>query len=111
MANIYSIKWIGEETDTVPRPTRHNTVIETGSGGYKLMGDSTWDHWKMGIIFPDGEKAEHFLKHFKRGMTDYREGMTKGDYVFHVVHFKYPAPKELYADQLQMTTDFEPYSI
>lgn len=111
MATIYDIKWLGEETDTAPKPTRYNTVIKNDTGGYKLMSDSVWDNWKMCIIFPDNEKAEYFLKHFKQDMLDYREGMLKGDYIFHVVHFKYPAVNELYADQLRMEVDFEPYSI
>ena len=107
MASIYDIKWLGEETDTAPKPTRYNTVIKTDMGRYKLMDDSVWDNWKMGIIFPDSEKAAYFLEHFKQGMIDYREGMLKDDYIFHVVHFKYPKPEELYADQLNMTKDFQ----
>jgi hypothetical protein len=40
-------------------------------------------------------------------MLDFRDGMMKKDYIFHVVYFTYPIREELYADQLRMTSDWE----
>ena len=105
--DIFNIKWIGESTDTPPKPTKHNTVIKTKHNGWKLMDNATWDDWNMAIIFPDNVKAEYFLANFKKNMMHYSDGMLKEDYIFHIVHFKYPKSEELYADQLSMTKDWE----
>lgn len=109
--NIFNIKFIGEVGDTLPIVTRTNAVIKTSLGKWKLMEHSTWDNWEMCLIFPDNEKVQYFLNTFKNNMLDYRDGMLKEDYIFHVVHFKYPKVESLYADQLKMKKDWRPYDI
>ena len=106
MNNFMNITLIGEETDLPCNPTRVNTVIKTSFNGFKLANDATWDDWKMGIVFPDSDKAQFFVNNFKSTMMNYREGMLKDDYVVHILHFEFPKPKTLYADQIRMTKDF-----
>jgi len=108
MANFMNIELQGEANDLPCNPTRYNTVIKTKWNGFKLADSASWDDWTMGIVFPDNEKAQFFIDNFKPNqMMDYREGMLKAKYVVHILHFKYPKPKSLYADQIQMTSDFE----
>jgi hypothetical protein len=40
-------------------------------------------------------------------MKDFREGMLKDDYIFHVIHFKYPKVEKLYADQIKMEKNYK----
>jgi hypothetical protein len=105
-SNFMGIKLIGESYDLPCNPTKHNTVIQTKFNGFKLASDSIWEDWKMGIVFPDNEKAQFFIDNFNNQMMDYREGMLKDNYVVHILHFKYPKPAELYADQISMTNDY-----
>lgn len=108
MSNFMNIKLIGEETDTPCHPTRDNMVIKTKYNGYRLVDNAVGYDWEIGFVFPDREKAEYFIKHFEQStMLDYREGMLKDDYIFHIIYFKYPKPKELYADQITMKKDFK----
>lgn len=106
MNNFMGIKLIGESNDLPCNPTKSNTVIKTKYNGFKLADNCIWDDWKIGIVFPDNDKAQFFLDNFKSEMMDYREGMFKGNYVVHILHFKFPKPQELYADQIQMTENF-----
>ena len=101
-----NIKLTGESSDLACNPTRSNMVVKTSFGGFKLAEEASWDNWKMGIVFPNEEKAQYFLKTFNSKMLDYRDGMLKEDYVVHVIHFKYPKPESLYADQIKMTADY-----
>ena len=104
--DIYSLKFIGESTDIVPIVKSNNTVIKT-PGKFELLASvSVFAAWEFCIIFPDNEKAKYFLDNCKNPMNDYRENMLKDDYVFHIVHFKYPKKDTLYADQIRMTKDF-----
>jgi hypothetical protein len=103
--NILGVDLVGETNDVKAQPTSTNIVIKTDNG-FKLFSNAVWNNWEFCIIFPDKEKAEYFLKNFKSSMNDYREGMLKDDYFFHIVHFKYPKPKQLYADQLRMKKDW-----
>lgn len=105
--SIYDITWLGEATDTKPNPSRSNTVVKTMFGVWKLVENANFDHWEMGIIFPDSIKAEFFLKNFSIDMKDFRDGMLRENYIFHVVDFKYPKRQELYADQVNMTADWQ----
>jgi hypothetical protein len=110
MGNFLNIELIGELNDTPCHPTKDNMVIKTKHNGYKLVDNSTWDSWEIGFIFPDSEKAEYFAKHFDHStMSNYKEGMLKDNYIFHIIHFKYPKPNSLYADQLKMTKDYKPW--
>tara|TARA_R110000868_G_scaffold14426_3_gene67151 strand:+ start:11625 stop:11963 length:339 start_codon:yes stop_codon:yes gene_type:complete len=106
-ANFMHVELIGESYDAPCLPNRANTVIKTKNNGFKAVDSSTWDDWKLAIIFPDQEKALYFIENFKIGMMDFREGMIKEDYIFHVIHFIYPRSKKLYADQLSMTKDYK----
>jgi hypothetical protein len=105
MNNFMNVKLIGEANDLPCNPTKQNTVIQTKFNKFKLADDSTWDDWKMGIVFPDNEKAQFFIDNYDNQMMDYREGMLKDNYVVHILHFKYPKPAQLYADQISMTND------
>ncbi len=107
MKNFMNITLIGETNDLPCNPTKQNTVIKTKNDGFKLAVDATFTSWEKGIVFPDEEKAQHFINNFKKGMMDYREGMLKDDYVVHILHFTYPKPEELYADQISMKKNFE----
>lgn len=105
MTGIFDLELFGEPGDILPVITRFNTVIKTNYG-FKWIDDATWDNWKFCIIFPDHQKAKYFLEHFKWEMREFQEGMLKDDYVFHIVHFKYPQEKRLYADQMRMSHDY-----
>ena len=105
--SIYTVKLIGEVNDIKPKVIASNIVVKTMWNGMKMMNAATWCKWERLFIFPDNEKAEYFSSNFHNHMNDYREGMMKDDYVFHIVDLKYPEPKELYADQIRMTKDFE----
>jgi len=105
--SIYRVKLIGEEGDIEPVINKHSIVIQTKWNGLKMMDHATFDLWNRLFIFPDNEKAEYFSENFKHDMNDFREGMMKDDYVFHIVNFKYPQKEELYADQMRMTKDYK----
>lgn len=110
--NIYEVKLIGEESDVPAIVKSYNTVIIAKNGGLFLLKDiSAFFDWELCIIFPDAEKAKYFLRHFRHGMHDYREGMIKGDYVWHIVHFKYPKEDTLYADQIRMSTEYVQFDL
>ena len=109
--NFMNVELIGEQGDIPCSPTRTNMVVETKYNGFKLAIHASFVSWILGIVFPDEEKALYFKEHFEKGMLDYREGMFNDDYVFHVIHFSYPRPKSLYADQIKMYKNFEPYEI
>lgn len=102
--NFMNIRLVGEPDDLPCNPTRYNTVIKTKHGSFKIADNTIWDSWVMGIVFPDNQKADYFVKNFNESMHDYREGMLKDeDYVVHVLHFKFPKPKELYADKITVS--------
>jgi hypothetical protein len=105
---LWNMEFIGEVSDTSPTPTRDNTVIRDEFDYFHSARNAHFMNWKMCIIFPDEEKAKYFLTHFKNGMNDFREGMLKDDYIFHVIHFRYdPKPDSLYADQMNMTKNYK----
>ena len=101
------IELTGECNDLPCNPTRENTVVKTKYNGFKLVNLASWDDWIIGIVFPDNEKAQFFIDNFNEEMIDYREGMLKDNYVVHILHFRYPKPKSLYADQIQMTSNYK----
>lgn len=105
MNNFMNITLIGEKTDLPCNPTKTNMVIKTKYNGFKIANNSIFDDWVMGIVFPDAIKAQYFLDNFKSEMMDFREGMVKDNYVIHILHFKFPKPETLYADQIQMKKD------
>lgn len=105
--DIYNIKFLGEDSDTKPVVKRNNIAIKTKHNGFLSLNNAIWSEWIYCIIFPDEEKAEYFLNNFKEDEMDrFQEGMLKDDYIFHVVHFKYPKRLELYADQCKMSKDY-----
>lgn len=107
MANFMNIRLFGEDNDSPCNPTRTNMVVKT-INGFKTVDASTFDDWLFGIVFPDEDKAQYFLNNFNSGIhMDYRDGMLHDDYVFHIIYFKYPKTEELYADQLQMSRDWQ----
>jgi hypothetical protein len=108
-ANFMHVELTGELDDSPCLPTRANTVIKTTNNCFKTVDTASWADWKLAIVFPNEEKAEYFVKHFNsKEMEDFREGMIKEDYIFHVIHFIYPRGKKLYADQMRMSKEFEP---
>lgn len=103
-----NVELFGEEHDLPCNPTRSNMVVKTKYNGFKAASKSTYDDWEFGIVFPDEEKVNYFLDNFKpKSHMDYRDGMLRDDYVFHIIHFKYPKEERLYADQLKMSRDWE----
>ena len=108
---LWNINFFGEETDITPIPSRYNTVIKNKYGNFKLVNNSVWDEWDMAIIFPDNEKADYFCNHFEKGMNDYRDGMLRDNYIFHIIHFKYPKVNVIYADQINMSKEYESFQI
>lgn len=111
MSNFMNIELFGEDNDFPCNPTRNNMVIKTKYNGFKRVDASTFSDWEFGIIFPDKDKVQYFLDNFKPNThMDYRDGMIPDDYVFHIIHFKYPKQQRLYADQLKMSKDWQPES-
>lgn len=106
--NIQNIKFIGEENDTLPNVEEENIVIKTKHNGFKMMDDAILENWDKIFIFPDNHKAEYFANYAKLNMHDYREGMLRDDYCFHIINCVYPMPKEIYADQLYMRKEWKP---
>lgn len=100
MSNFMNVTLVGEEGDVPCTPKRDNTVIKTKYNGFKTATDVSWDDWEFALVFPDNEKAQYFVEHFESSMEEFNDGMIEGDYVYHVIHFKYPKVKELYADQI-----------
>ena len=100
------MKIIGEQNDTAPIINRHNIVIKTKWNGMRMMDNASFTDWNKIFIFPDHIKAEFFQANFKTSMHDYRDGMLKDDYIFHIINCMYPAPKEIYADQMEMSADY-----
>lgn len=103
--NFLNVKLVGEDGDLPCHPTKSNTIIKTRWNGFKIADDSSWDDWKLAIVFPDSEKAKFFVENFKADMCDYREGMLSDDYYVHIIHFKYPRVDTLYADQIEVSKD------
>ena len=102
--SIYTIKIIGEANDIAPIIKKENIVIKTKYNGFRMMDDSSFTEWITMFIFPDNEKAEYFSDNFNpREMNDFREGMLKDNYIFHIINCVFPEPKEIYADQMHMS--------
>ena len=108
MNPFINIKLFGEDNDVLCTPTEDNIVIKTDYV-FKKPTDGLWDNHEFAIVFPDEEKRDYFLTHQRDIINDYREGMLKDDYIFHIVRFKYPKVTELYADQMYMRKDYESF--
>jgi hypothetical protein len=104
--SIYTVKFVKEANAVTPVINSDNIAVLTIDNGMKMMLEASWDDWDTIFIFPDNEKAEYFVRNYKYGMSDYRQGMLKDDYIFHVIICIYPIPSEVYAEQLRMSKDY-----
>jgi hypothetical protein len=115
--SIYDKEIYGEQGDTAPILNLDNIVATTRHNGMVMIKDSSFCYVEKVFIFPDEVKAEYFCKNYKEpevrrglyvsGMKDFREGMLKDDYVFHILDWGRSANEDtIYADQMYMHKNY-----